>query len=571
MSASAGPRPIPEYLLPYIVRQDPSLYTAIDHASWRFIMKLSQAYFAENAHKKYLDGLRETGVSTERIPLISEMDQKLQKFGWRAVPVSGFIPPAVFMEFLSLGILPIAADMRTLEHLAYTPAPDIVHEAAGHAPILADPEYASYLHKYGELARKAIFSSRDQEVYEAIRSLSDIKENPRSTDAEIDAAQKRLDAATAAVDYVSEATELARMSWWTIEYGLVMDQGKAKIYGAGLLSSMSESFSSLNGGAKHVPFSLDCIHMTYDITRPQPQLYVARDFQQLVDALAELGKRMAFSIGGLEGLGRAWRAGTVTTTQLDTGLQISGKLVEFAQDPSGAVSFVKYEGPVQLSQGDRQIEGQGADYHKQGFSSPLGRVKGRGRDASTLTEDELKVGRLEFESGVVLEGKYRSRVERNGRNLIVTFDQCRITHGARTLFDPAWGPFDLACGSRVTSVFGGTADRKAYLAATGGFDQPPQFPKTNLTEANRALNELYARVRAYREAGKKDLPALTAIVQELDRTHPSDWLLRYELLELDRTQGLSAPWAAGIRRRLDEIAAAAADEKGMITRGLALL
>src|ERR1700749_4787397 len=120
---------IPDYLRPHVVEQDPSLYTPIDHASWRFILKLSQSFFKKHAHRKYLDGLRETGISTERIPLISEMSEKLGEFGWQAVAVSGFIPPGVFMEFLALGILPIACDMRKIENLAYTPAPDIVHEA----------------------------------------------------------------------------------------------------------------------------------------------------------------------------------------------------------------------------------------------------------------------------------------------------------------------------------------------------------------------------------------------------------------------------------------------------------
>src|SRR3954466_6997248 len=166
---------IPEHLKPYVVGQDPSLYTAIDHASWRFILKISQKFFSKHAHPKYLSGLRETGISTERIPLISEMDASLRTFGWRAVAVSGFVPPAVFMEFLSLGILPIACDMRKLENLSYTPAPDIVHEAAGHAPIIADPEYERYLRSYGEISRKAIFSKQDLEVYEAVRNLSDVK------------------------------------------------------------------------------------------------------------------------------------------------------------------------------------------------------------------------------------------------------------------------------------------------------------------------------------------------------------------------------------------------------------
>src|SRR3954462_13512230 len=89
---------IPDHLLPYIAHQDASLYTAIDHASWRFILKSSQAFFANHAHPMYLNGLRETGISTDRIPLLSEMDEKLRGFGWRGVAVSGFIPPAVFME-----------------------------------------------------------------------------------------------------------------------------------------------------------------------------------------------------------------------------------------------------------------------------------------------------------------------------------------------------------------------------------------------------------------------------------------------------------------------------------------
>ena len=118
------------------------------------------------------------------------MDEKLRRFGWRAVAVSGFIPPAAFMEFQSLGVLPIACDMRKLENLAYTPAPDIVHEAAGHAPIIADPEYAAYLREYGEVSRKAIFTDQDMAVYEAIRNLSGVKEDPASTPEQLAAAPK---------------------------------------------------------------------------------------------------------------------------------------------------------------------------------------------------------------------------------------------------------------------------------------------------------------------------------------------------------------------------------------------
>src|SRR5438874_2600875 len=74
---------IPEYLKLYIAKQDPSLYTPMDQACWRFILKISKAFFSGHAHQKYLDGLRETGISSERIPLIREMNECLQKFGWQ--------------------------------------------------------------------------------------------------------------------------------------------------------------------------------------------------------------------------------------------------------------------------------------------------------------------------------------------------------------------------------------------------------------------------------------------------------------------------------------------------------
>src|SRR5690606_6325521 len=162
-----------------------------------------------------------TGITVNRIPRISEMDEKLKRFGWRAVAVTGFIPPSIFLEFLSMGILPIACDMRRLEHLEYTPSPDIVHEAAGHAPILADPKFASFLRKFGEIARKAIFAKEDLDIYEAILHLSEIKEKVETQDIDIKRAYERLERAQKSVTYTSEASQLARLGWWSTEYGLV--------------------------------------------------------------------------------------------------------------------------------------------------------------------------------------------------------------------------------------------------------------------------------------------------------------------------------------------------------------
>ncbi len=140
--------------------------------------------------------------------------------------------------------------MRTIDHLLYTPAPDIVHEAAGHAPILADPEYAEYLRKYGEVARHSIISKQDMDQYEAIRVLSDIKEDPRSSKEEIARAETRLQQVNDSLTTTSEAALLSRMNWWTAEYGLVGDLRSPKIFGAGLLSSVGESHNCLSDSVK---------------------------------------------------------------------------------------------------------------------------------------------------------------------------------------------------------------------------------------------------------------------------------------------------------------------------------
>ena len=106
-------------------------------------------------------------------------------------------------------------------------------------------------------------------------------------------------------NYMSEAAYLARMNWWTVEYGLVGDINDPKIYGAGLLSSVSESQNCLSEKVQKIPFSLDCINTSYDITEPQPQLFVTPNFAKLSDVLEEMAETMAFRLGGTKGLEKA--------------------------------------------------------------------------------------------------------------------------------------------------------------------------------------------------------------------------------------------------------------------------
>ncbi|MGE0614765.1 MAG: aromatic amino acid hydroxylase [Bacteriovoracia bacterium] len=573
---------IPEHLLPFVSKQDPTLYTPMDHASWRYILRVSRAFFRDHAHQKYMAGLAETGISVERIPLIEEMDGCLRRFGWRAVGVIGFIPPSVFMEFQSLGILPIACDMRQIDHIAYTPAPDIVHEAAGHAPILADPEYATYLRHYGEVARKAIYSYKDMNVYNAVRKLSDVKEDPRSTADDIARAQNQLDDAIAALDYVSEATYLARMNWWTVEYGLVGDLRQPLIYGAGLLSSVSESHNCLKESVKKIPISIDLLNMSYDITRPQPQLFVTPSFDKLNDVLEEFASTMAFRKGGSEALAKAKIAGTLTTAVYDSGLQISGVLKDFHAGSDGQPIYLSYQGPSQLSVGDRQIQGQGPEYHQHGFGSPVGKVRGLAKSPAELTDADLKQmgftngekGRLEFESGIVVEGRLQNPIQAQGRNLVLPFTDCSVKLGQTLLFDPAWGTYDMACGKKITSVFGGAADRAEYLRATGGYQQPPQSQKTNLTPENRELNGIYREIREFREQRKSQVTLLESLVGKLAIRYPDDWLSRLEILEILLSDDLSQKHPAletQLREQLADLSKKSAPHAELVARGMQLL
>ena len=116
------------------------------------------------------------------------------------------------------------------------------------------------MHHYGEVSSKAISSRDDYNLYIAIRELSDIKEDLTSKEEDIKIAEINLEKTIKNCNYMSEAAYLARMNWWTVEYGLVGDINDPKIYGAGLLSSVGESQNCLSEKVQKIPFSLDCIN-----------------------------------------------------------------------------------------------------------------------------------------------------------------------------------------------------------------------------------------------------------------------------------------------------------------------
>lgn len=539
---------IPAHLKRYVVEQDYSRYTPVDQAVWRYIMRQLKDFLSKHAHPCYVDGLSKTGIEIDRIPNIHEMSAKLEKFGWRAIPVSGFIPPAAFMELQSLGYLPIASDMRTIDHLTYTPAPDIVHEAAGHAPILVDPEFADYLKSYAQVARKAIISREDMEMYEAIRILSDLKEDPHSTAEQIRDAEKKLEEVSRSISHISEAALLGRMNWWTAEYGLIGSLESPKIFGAGLLSSVGEAKSCLDPKVKKLPLTIDCIGFSYDITEPQPQLFVTPDFNRLREVLEELADRMAFRRGGVAGLEKAEIAQTVNTVQLNSGLQISGKLKSFLI-ASDEPAYLQFEGPTQLCSNAKQIDGHGTASHLHGFGSPVGLLEFSTKCMSQMTDSELsafgiKVGaktELRFKNGTRVRGEvigwHRSE---SGSLQIISFKDCTVERAGQILFDPAWGTYDMAIGSKVESVFGGPADRIAY----GDTDDfvAKVIPRKTWSPLMQHKHALYQEVRDVRSGVQRGAldpreasNRLDTVLEKLEADFPHDWLLRLEILELSRT------------------------------------
>jgi phenylalanine-4-hydroxylase len=402
---------LPRHLMDLVIEQPYNEYSPQDHAIWRYVMRQNVRYLSRVAHGSYLDGLKKTGISIDSIPHMYGMNRILKEIGWAAVSVDGFIPPAAFMEFQAYKVLVIAADIRPMGQIEYTPAPDIIHEAAGHAPIIADPDYAEYLRYFGWIGARAFSSSKDYELYEAIRHLSILKADPYSRDADIKEAAALLVEIESRLDTPSEMALIRNLHWWTVEYGLIGDMKNPKIYGAGLLSSIGESYSALQPAVRKIPYAIEAANWNFDITTKQPQLFVTPSFEHLTKVLDEFAETMAIRKGGIDGLQKAIESGKTATCVFSSGLQVSGVFTEFILNHK-VPAYIKVTGPASLCYLDKQLEGHGKEYHKDGFGSPVGKLKNISSPLESMSEGDLvlhgiETGKdilLEFESGVKVEG-----------------------------------------------------------------------------------------------------------------------------------------------------------------------
>ncbi len=566
---------LPKHLRNSIIDQPYNEYTEQDHAVWRYIMRRNVDYLPQVAHKSYLNGLKKTGISINRIPHMYGMNRILKEIGWAAVAVDGFIPPAAFMEFQAYNVLVIAADIRPIDQVLYTPAPDIVHEAAGHAPIIAEPEYAGYLRRFGQIGSRAFSSAIDYQQYEAIRHLSILKADPYSDAKDIRIAEQGLAEIEACMDGMSEMARIRNLHWWTVEYGLVGSLEKPRIYGAGLLSSIGESFSALQDDVKKLPYNLDAAFQSFDITTRQPQLFVTPDFAHLNKVLDEFADTMALRRGGLYALQQAKASENLATVVWSSGLQVSGVLHDFIAQDEEAV-YLTFKGETALACQDVQLEGHGKEYHSEGFGSPAGMWVNSPKPPEMHTEEDLhalgmKLGRqvkLEYKSGLRVSGILRNALWREGKLLLLSFRDCTVKFENQLLFQPAWGMYDMAIGANISSAFSGLADPQRW-----GFAFPVPKEKTHKIvhdEASKRLHRLYAQVRALRESTSAHMK-LYEIWGEFKNGSFHDWLLPLEILELLAERGGSEQLKKEVESHLQVLKSGSRDWQELIQNGLELI
>ena len=565
---------LPKSLHTFIVKQPYSEYTHQNQAVWRYVMRLNIDYLKDVAHKSYIKGLDLTGILIDEIPMMEGMNRILKDIGWAAVAVDGFIPPNAFMEFQAHNVLVISSEIRTIDHIGYTPAPDIIHEAAGHAPIIANPEYSEYLRRFGELGSKAISSPEDDKIYHAIRELSILKENPNSSENDILLATKKVEDIQNNMTELSEMAKIRNLHWWSVEYGLIGDINNPKIYGAGLLSSIDESKECLSPEIKKIPYTIDAADTNFDITATQPHLFVTPTFSHLSYVLEKFANKMSVRIGGLSSVNKLINSKKLGTIQLSTGIQISSvfeRVISYDNKPI----YIQSSHNTSLSDQNKELIGHGINYHKDGFGSPIGKLEGINIAIEDMSPTDLeaygivegKFVELRFEGGVCVKGKIiTGKRDIQGKIQLISFSNCTVNYNSEILFNPDWGTYDMAVGKNVVSVFAGPADDNS-------FENTRKKPKTtsapiNYSKEELELHSLYGEVRSIRDSKVCDILKIEPIYNNIKLNFPNEWLILLEIYEIlfHQTSDLKD-------KVLDSILELQKNEKysNLITNGLRLI
>lgn len=232
------------------IAQDWAAYTDENHQAWATLFERRMATLGDTGSEVFLSGARTIGLGAARVPDLADVNARLRpRTGWRAVPVSGFLPARDFFGCLADRRFPTTVSVRPLSQLDYLPEPDIFHDVFGHVPLHADPVFADFLHRFGQAASRA------------------------TSEADIE--------------------QMARLFWFTVEFGLVREAGQVKVYGSGLISSHDDAANALGDRCDRRPFSLDAVlAQPFEIDRLQDVLFVVEDFGQLFTAVDEAVVRL---------------------------------------------------------------------------------------------------------------------------------------------------------------------------------------------------------------------------------------------------------------------------------------
>jgi len=231
-----------------VIEQDWSHYLQEDHDVWAALFERRMRELPSSASAVYLRGAREIGLRPDRVPDLAEVNAILSaRTGWSAVPVRGFIPAADFFRFLSIRRFPTTIIVRPRTQMDYLPEPDIFHDVFGHVPLHSDPVFADFLQRFGQLAAGA----------------------------------KTED----------ETQRMARLFWFTVEFGLILENGVMKVYGSGLISSAGDSANALSDRCDRRPFVLEqVVAQPFEIDHFQDVLFFIRSYDELFEAVEAMTK-----------------------------------------------------------------------------------------------------------------------------------------------------------------------------------------------------------------------------------------------------------------------------------------
>jgi phenylalanine-4-hydroxylase len=232
------------------ITQDWPAYTDENHLAWSLLYERRMATLRDTGSSVFLEGAATIGLGPTRVPDLREVNARLApRTGWQAVPVSGFLPAREFFGCLAERRFPTTVTIRPMAQLDYLPEPDIFHDVFGHVPLHAHPVFADFLQRFG---RAASLARREEDV---------------------------------------EA--MARLFWFTVEFGLVREAGQVKVYGSGLISSHGDAANALGPACDRRPFSLDAVlSQPFEIDRLQDVLFVVDDYAQLFQAVEQATTRL---------------------------------------------------------------------------------------------------------------------------------------------------------------------------------------------------------------------------------------------------------------------------------------